>query len=447
MSTLVLNNIHLPGAGRAGHIVIKDRRIASICDGLSDIRDAVDCHGATALPGAIDIHVHFREPGMTHKADIASESRAAIAGGITSFVDMPNVKPATLTQTLADERIAIAGRTSAANYGFWLGASATNAQEIASADYSRLAGVKLFLGSSTGGLLVADDSDICRVLEAAPRGIVVCVHAEDNAIIDRERQRITDIYGKDPEVRFHSQIRPVEACVRATERILSLASRYNTRIHIAHVSTADELSLMDRGDIASKNVTCEVSPHHLLWCDEDYATRGTRIKMNPAVKSATDREALRRGVRDGLIDVIATDHAPHLLSEKAGGALTALSGAPMVQFSYPAMVDLFGPDTASLLMAENPAKLLGIDARGTLAAGAYADIVLARDCAPYPVTDSMVLSTCGWTPLAPDPKLAPESKFMLSHKLSTIALNGTDNCPLALKFNTPWKQKTATSRD
>lgn len=431
--TTILNNIYMPGANSVGHIVINEERIESTWPGLSDHPDAINCHGATALPGAIDIHVHFREPGMTHKGTIASESRAAVAGGVTSFVDMPNVRPASLTNESLAERMVIAERTSSANYGFWLGASAEMASEIASADYSRVAGVKLFLGSSTGGLLVSTDYDISRVLEAVPEDIVVSVHAEDNGIIDECRRRIIDMYGPDPEVRFHSQIRPTAACVHATERILRLASRYNTRIHIAHVSTADELSLFSAGSPNEKRVTCEVSPHHLLWCDEDYATRGARIKMNPSVKSRADRDALRRAVTEGRIDVIATDHAPHLSSEKKGGAMSAMSGAPMVQFSYAAMTDMFGPAKASLLMAENPARLLGIEGRGIIAPGKYADIVLAQETAPYPVTDSDVISTCGWTPLAPES--GNGSPFLLRTKISTVAINGFPAKPQALRFN------------
>lgn len=436
----VLDNINMPGASGAGHIVICGDRIASIASGrygfgaAGSAAHVIDCGGATALPGAIDIHVHFREPGLTHKATIASESRAAVAGGVTSFVDMPNVIPPTLDTQLLEDRAGIAARTSAANYGFWLGASADNADIIASADYSRIAGVKMFLGSSTGGLLVADDYSICRILEAVPHDVVVCVHAEDNAVIDRCRKRITDLYGPDPAVRFHSQIRPVEACVRATERILTLAQRYNTRLHVAHISTADELSLFSPGPIAGKRFTCEVSPHHLLWCDADYASRGTRIKMNPAVKSDADRWALRRGVLESRIDVIATDHAPHLPSEKKGGAMTAMSGAPMVQFSYPAMLDLFGAETACRLMAANPAALLGIRSRGSLSSGFFADIVLSRTLSPRPVTDSDVLSLCGWTPLAPEPGL-PSEPFFLSHSVETVAINGIAKTPRRLVFN------------
>ncbi len=437
----ILNNIYMPGANSAGHIIIREDRIADVANGLFkpqsqsiDNSTVIDCHGATALPGAIDIHVHFREPGMTHKASIESESLAAVAGGVTSFIDMPNVKPATLSQTLVDQRLELAALSSHANYGFWLGASATNTEEIANSDYSRIAGVKLFLGSSTGGLLVADDRDICRVLEAVPKDIVVCVHAEDNAVVDRCRQHIVDLYGPDPAVHLHSQIRPVEACVRATERIIRLAEHYGTRLHIAHISTADELSLMSSGNIRDKRITCEVSPHHLMWCSDDYATRGSRIKMNPAIKSAADREALRSAIIDGRIDVIATDHAPHLPAEKAGGALTAMSGAPMVQFSYRAVIDLFDYETATQLMATNPAILLGIDHRGILSPGNFADIVLSEECTPYSVTDNDVLSLCRWTPLAPEASLGG-SPIKLCHSINTIAINGIDKHPVQLSFN------------
>jgi len=440
---MLIHNCLLPD-GQIGYIIVTSDEIASVghgpCPGLildTYGRDrVVDCHGAMVMPGAIDIHVHFRQPGLTHKATIATESHAALAGGVTSFVDMPNTVPQTVAAQFVEEKMSIAARDSVVNYGFFIGATKDNIDILPYVDYTRVAGVKLFMGSSTGGMLLGDDRDISRLFESVPKNVVVVVHAEDNDVIDRCRADVVSRYGDDPPVRFHSAIRPGEACVRATERALNLASRYGTRLHVAHISTADELSLFSPGDIADKQFTCEVSPHHLLWTVDDYATRGPRIKMNPSVKTIADCRALRRAVETSRVDVIATDHAPHLAVEKQGGALRALSGAPMVQFSVPAMLDMFDAATVARTMAANPAALLGIDRRGTLAKGMFADIIMVRDVEPYPVEDSDVVSLCRWTPLAPDPALRREdtAPFTLTHRVTTLAVNGADMTPRPLSF-------------
>ncbi len=432
MPTLLIHNIRLPFDGLPGYVVIDTPTISAISHGdatqniIASADNVIDGGGKFLLPGAIDIHVHFREPGLTHKATIAGESRAAIAGGVTSFVDMPNVVPPTLTAADIETKLDIAHKTAVANYGFYIGASASNIDKIINADYSHIAGIKLFLGSSTGDLLLNNDADIERLFDNIPRGIAVVVHAEDNAVIARQRKIYTDLYGEDPDVRYHSSIRPAEACVYATEHIMTLASRYGVHLHIAHVSTADEVTLFSPGNITDKQFTCEVSPHHLLWCVDDYASRGTRIKINPSVKTAADRSALRQAVRDSRIDIIATDHAPHTLAEKQGGAITAASGAPMIQFSVPAMLDMFDIKTVIRTMCHNPAQLLGIDKRGDIAPGYYADLILASSCPPYAVSDNDVISACKWTPLAPASTLSTTSQtpFYLKHQVQTISLNG-----------------------
>lgn len=429
---MVIYNAYIPCLGGVGYVVIEGEHIKSVSLGEPSCRDchgrAVDARGLTMLPGAIDIHVHFREPGMTHKATMATESRAALAGGVTSFVDMPNTVPQTVDVDTLHAKMDIAGRESVANYGFYIGATGDNLSLFPTLDYSEVAGVKLFMGSSTGGMLLDSDYELSRLFDSVPRDIVITVHAEDNKVIAEALERVKLRYGQEPPVWTHTLIRPAEACVRATERVMNIASRYGARLHVAHVSTAAEMSLFDKGDITGKRITCEVSPHHLLWCDQDYATRGARIKMNPAVKSTYDREALRQGVLDGRVDVIATDHAPHLLSEKQGSALTAVSGAPMVQFSVPAMLDMFGCEAVERLMATNPARLLGIQGRGRLAPGMCADLVLVDTDSSHVVTDNDVVSLCGWTPLGPD--------TVLNHRVVSVMINGrfTDDgsraCPL-----------------
>lgn len=412
-----------------GYIVISGELITAVGVGRPDLTlaaNVIDAGGRTLMPGAIDIHIHARQPGLTHKATIASESRAALAGGVTSWVDMPNTIPPTTTEADIAAKLDIAASDSVTNYGFYLGVTRDNLAVIPHMDYSRVAGLKLFIGSSTGGMLLDSDHDLAQLFETAPRDIVITVHAEDNAIIAANTARIRARYGDRPPIFTHSLIRSSDACVRATERVMTLADRYGARLNVAHVTTAAEMSLFAPGDIAQKRITCEVSPHHLLWCDDDYATRGSRIKMNPAVKTTADREALRQGVLEGRVDVIATDHAPHLPAEKQGSALDAASGAPMVQFALPAMLDMFGPEVVSRLFCDNPARLLGIEGRGRLAPGYKADIILVEESAPRPISDDDVISPCGWTPLAPDPSLAPDSApFTLSHRVTATMVNGS----------------------
>lgn len=407
MARILVNNAIVVGADFAptrGWLLTDDARIAALGQGDApqEIKDqadeCVDARGAYLMPGAIDAHVHFREPGLTHKATIASESRAAVAGGVTSFIDMPNTKPATTTNALIEAKMDIAAHSSVANYGFMIGATSDNLQELQNADYSQVFAVKLFMGSSTGNMLVDDDSALRRIFAEQPARVVV--HAEDQHIIDANIAAAGVI--SDPEnMIWHTRLRNADACVRATERAMQMAVRYGTRLHVAHVTTREEVAMFSSGQVAGKQITAEVSPHHLLFTTDDYARLGSRIKMNPAVKSAADRTALRQALSEGRIDIVATDHAPHLLSEKAGNVFTAVSGAPMVQFSLPVMMDLYDPATVAERMCTAPAELYGIEGRGRLRPGYYADLVLVeRLPEPYVVTDADVLSLCGWTPLA-----------------------------------------------
>lgn len=375
----------------------------------------IDAHGALLLPGAIDCHVHFREPGMTHKATIDSESRAAVAGGVTSFIEMPNTSPATTTIPLWREKCEIAQRDSLANYAFFLGASTDNFNVLCNADYTLIPGVKVFMGSSTGSLLVESDNLLQRIFREVPA--LIAVHAEDNARIAERLKTIKARYADGMPIEMHSAIRDVQACYQATERAVKLAEQFGTRLHICHITTAAELALLDRRatSISEKRITSEVSPHHLLFTSGDYPRLGSRIKMNPAVKGMRDRIALRRALGSGVIDMVATDHAPHLLTEKTGDALTALSGAPAVQFALPTLLSLYDEATVERVYCNAPAEVYRIDRRGSLTPGNYADFTLIDATAPYEVTDADVLSPCGWTPL---------QGTTLRHRIRATYVNG-----------------------
>ncbi len=387
----------------AGYVIIDGETIAAVAPGKPDTAlfenaEVTDARGCLLLPGAIDCHVHFREPGLTQKATIASESRAAVAGGVTSFIDMPNTVPQTTTSALADDKAAIAARDSVANYAFFIGATNDNIDELLSADYSRIAGVKLFMGSSTGNMLVDRQSALDELFSRVKARIVV--HAEDEATVRANAEAIRAEYGDDAPVSLHTRLRSAEACYKASKAAAELARRTGARLHIAHISTARELELLTPGPTtADKQITAEVSPHHLLWTEDDYADRGARIKMNPAVKTAADRVALVEALRDGLIDIIATDHAPHRPADKEGSLFKAASGAPMVEFSLIAALSLFTPEVVAERMAAAPARLFAIDRRGSITPGNYADLVLVDPHSPHTVKDSDVTSLCGWTPV------------------------------------------------
>ena len=398
-----------------GYVITDGDTIAEVGEGSAPVAgpecEMVDCRGGLLMPGAIDTHVHFREPGLTDKADIASESRAALAGGVTSYIDMPNTKPPTVTVEAWEDKMERAAATSAVNYAFFIGATDSNLDELLRADYTRTAGVKLFLGSSTGGMLVTDEDTLERLFASAPA--IIAVHAEDERIVTAARERLKVEYPDGIPVSMHPDVRPREACVAATRHAIALAEKTGARVHICHISTADELRIIADAKARGVRVTAETCPQYLLFDRTDLHTLGARVKCNPAIKDASDRIALIRELRPGgVIDTIATDHAPHLPAQKEGDALTAASGMPMVQFSLPAMLDLVttDPDAEGYvtpaqvveLMAHAPARIFGIERRGFIRPGYYADLVLAERL-PLPghkVTDADVVSRCGWTPLA-----------------------------------------------
>lgn len=371
----------------------------------AEISDAVviDASGKWLLPGVIDDQVHFREPGLTHKGDIGSESRAAVAGGVTTFMDMPNTRPQTLTISDWEWKMERAAETSAANYAFFFGGSNDNFDEISKLDKSRVPGLKLFLGSSTGNMLVDRPEALRRFF--GQTDMLIAIHAEKEEIIHRNKTYYIELTGEDLDVSFHPKIRNEEACYASSSEAVELAHKLGTRLHVLHLSTAKELSLFDaQKDLKEKKITAEACIPHLWFSDEDYAAYGNRIKWNPAVKTKADRTALRMGVMNDTIDIIATDHAPHLPSEKKGSCLIAASGGPMVQHSLIAMLELarqgiFTVEKIVEKMSHHPATLFHIDRRGYIRSGYYADLVLVDPQKRWTVSKENILYRCGWSPL------------------------------------------------
>lgn len=367
-----------------------------------------DAEGLYLIPGVIDDHVHFREPGLTHKADIESESRAAAAGGVTSYMDMPNVNPQTTTLDALQDRFEMGAAHSRVNYSFFFGATNNNTPLLDRLDPHRVCGVKLFMGSSTGNMLVDRYDALKRIFQESP--LPIMTHCEDSSIISMNLSAVKAKYGDDPSIEYHPVIRSAEACYRSTAAAVELAAATGARLHVAHLSTQREIDLFEATPLYTadgqlqKHITAEVCVPHLLFCDSDYARLGTRIKCNPAIKTAADRTALRQALLDGHADVIGTDHAPHLLSEKQGGCVKAVSGMPMVQFSLVSMLEQVEAGWITLpqvvrLMCHAPAALFGINRRGYLREGYKADLVLLRPNTLWKLTSDQILSKCKWSPL------------------------------------------------
>ena len=410
---LVIHNALLVNEGQSlpdSWVAVEGETIHSLGQGpvpeqlLHRASDIIDAEGKILMPGVIDEHVHFRDPGLTHKGDMATESAAAAAGGVTSVIDMPNTNPPTVTLEALDDKKRRAASCCTANYGFFIGATNSNIDTLLSADYSDIAGVKLFLGSSTGNMLVDTPSTIERIFREV--NALIAVHAEDEATIAANRKALVERYGRDLPIAAHPVIRDHDACFLASSRAVKLARETGARLHVMHISTGDELRLFSPGPVADKRITCETCPQYLIFTDEMYPALGARIKCNPAIKRPTDREDILFAVNHDVIDTIATDHAPHLLSEKEGSALTAVSGMPGIQYSLPVMMDmvregLMTVETVVNKMCHAPATLLRIDRRGFIRPGYFADLVLFdNNCEPYDITDASAMGRCGWTPYA-----------------------------------------------
>lgn len=405
MRTLIKNGtIVNEGRSFLGDLVVNGEQIEKIYEGKAPrgIYDQViDASGCFVLPGVIDDHVHFREPGLTRKADIESESRAAAFGGVTSYFEMPNTNPQTTTLEALEDKFALGAQKSHVNYSFFFGATNDNVDLFDRLDVHRIPGIKLFMGSSTGNMLVDKYESLQQIFVKAKKlGLPVMTHCEDTDIINRNMAAYQKKYGEDPDVKFHPEIRSVEACYESSSLAVKLAKESGAHLHIAHVTTARELEFFGKDE----NITGEAVIAHLYFSDEDYADKKAFIKCNPAIKTVKDRQALREALADGRISVVGTDHAPHEWKDKQGGCAKAASGMPMVQFSLVSMLELVDKGVLSIermveVMSHCPAKLFHVDKRGFLRPGYQADIVIVRPHTAWTVQKEIIQSKCGWSPM------------------------------------------------
>lgn len=425
MAKILLHNATIVNEGRKynGYVGINGELIEIVGEGiasdalLSKYEVSHDLNGAYLIPGVIDDQVHFREPGLTHKADIESESKAAVAGGVTSYMDMPNTNPQTVTIESLEWKNNRAAEVSYANYGFFIGATNSNIEVLKEIDYRHTPGIKLFLGASTGNMLVDDDSALDKIFSL---NAIVAIHSEDETIIRQNMAHYKQLFPDGVPISCHHKIRNEEACYKSTLSAIERAKRLNTRLHILHISTAKELELLTDTPLSEKRITAEVCVHHLWFTDADYERLGAKIKWNPAIKSLYDREALRAGVNNGKIDIVATDHAPHLWSEKEGDCTKAASGGPMVQHSLITMLELSKQDVFTVekvveMMCHKPAELFSIENRGFIREGYYADLAVVCECEPYIIDETNILTKCGWSPLIGEE---------FTHKVITTIVNG-----------------------
>jgi dihydroorotase len=406
MKNLLILNTRIvnEGAISESDLLVKGNRIEKIGKDLGgmDADIVIDGRGNYLLPGVIDDQVHFREPGLTHKADIYSEAKAAVAGGVTSFMEMPNTKPPTLTQKELDNKYKLASEKSLANYSFYMGASNDNLDEVLKTDPKTVCGIKVFMGSSTGNMLVDDEKTLERIFRDAP--MLVATHCEDEATIRRNMEQYREKYGTDVPMQFHPLIRSEEACFLSSEFAVNLAKKHGTKLHVLHISTAKETALFSNElPLAQKKITAEACIHHLWFDDRDYSSKGAAIKWNPAVKSARDKDEIFRALLDGRIDVVATDHAPHLMEEKNNPYFDSPSGGPLIQHSLNAMLEFHLDKKISLpqvveKMCHNPAILFQVHERGFIREGYFADLVLADLNNPWIVEKDNILYKCGWSP-------------------------------------------------
>jgi dihydroorotase len=401
-------------------VLIIDGRINKIAHSIDNIVNAeeINAEGMILVPGCIDDQVHFREPGLTHKATIYSESRAAVAGGITSFMEMPNTVPNTLTQELLEEKYQIASRHSLSNYSFYMGASNENLEEVLKTDAKNVCGIKVFMGSSTGNMLVDNETTLTNLFSRSE--MLIATHCEDEATIRKNIEKYINKYGEDIPIEAHPLIRSEEACFKSSSLAVSLAKKQGTRLHVLHISTEKELELFESGPLKDKKITAEACIHHLWFSEEDYLTKGNFIKWNPSVKKSSDRDAIMQAVINDKIDVIATDHAPHTLDEKSQKYLKAPSGGPLVQYGLLAMLEKVKDGTISIekvveKMCHAPAEMFNVVDRGFIREGYFADLVLINSSSSTLVSRNSILSLCGWSPFE-------GSNF--SHQISTTFVNG-----------------------
>lgn len=390
-----------------GSVLVDNEYIKAVYEGNAPIEingtyTTVDATGKMLIPGVIDDQVHFREPGLTHKGNIYSESRAAVAGGVTSFMEMPNTMPLTTTIEALEEKYKLGAEKSVANYSFYMGATNTNIEELRKVDPSKVCGLKIFMGSSTGNMLVDNKETLSNIFAQIP--LLIATHCEDEATIQANKAHYKALYGDDLPIQFHPLIRSAEACYRSSSFAVELATKYNARLHVLHISSEMEMSLFDnKKPLREKNITAEVCVHHLWFSDKDYAAYGNRIKWNPAIKAETDRLALIEALKNGKIDVVATDHAPHLLREKEGNCLKAASGGPLIQHSLVAMLQMakngvFTYEKVIEKMCHAPAELYRAHKRGYIRPGYFADLVLVDPAKSTTVTTDNLMYFCGWSP-------------------------------------------------
>ncbi len=396
MLTIYNGEVINEGERFAGYVIIENDRIKKVGKGTpcdEELKgERIDAKGGYIMAGVIDDQVHFRDPGLTYKGDIESESRAAVAGGVTSFMDMPNTVPQTVSKELWEKKMERAAAVSVANYGFFMGANNDNIKEIANIDTKAVPGVKVFMGSSTGGMLVNNISRLEAIFAECPT--LVATHCEDEGIVRANMEK----FGADAKIEDHPIIRSAEACYRSSGTAVEIAAKYGTRLHVLHLSTARELSLFESRPLAEKKITNEVCVHHLWFTDKDYAKNGNFIKWNPAVKTTEDRDALRAGLLNGRVDIVATDHAPHSLEEKSRKYTEAPSGGPMVQHSLVAMLEMFPVEQVSDFMSHRVAECLKVRERGYLREGYFADVVVVEKRG-WIVSKENILYKCGWSPM------------------------------------------------
>jgi dihydroorotase len=424
MSTILIKNAIIVNENtqKKGSVLIQNNVIQTVFDANATLPEAdqtIDADGALLIPGVIDDQVHFREPGLIHKADISSESRAAVAGGVTSYMEMPNTNPQTTTQDALKAKFDLAAEKSVANYSFYLGATNDNISEIAKTDPKNVCGIKVFMGSSTGNMLVDKDISLSRIFSESP--VLVATHCEDESTIQQNLSNYKQKYGEHMPFKYHPEIRSDEACYKSSSKAVELATKYGTKLHVLHLSSAREISLFsNETPLADKKITGEVCVHHLWFTADDYDTYGSSIKWNPSVKYKNDRNALREALINNKLDVVATDHAPHTKEEKKNSYFSAPSGGPLVQHSLVAMLEMVkkGIFTYEMVvdkMCHAPANLFQIEKRGFINPGFFADLVIILPNSKWEVSPNNILYKCGWSPF---------EKESFNHRVTHTFVNG-----------------------